>query len=280
MLANSPNARRLRRTGLILATIAAGIAGHSSPGAAETLRIGGTGMAIGAMNGIGDQLRSLEPGLTVEVLPSMGTKGGLRALADGAVEVATAGRGLTPEERAAGLTEAACARTPLAFATSHPHPNGIARADLPGIYLDPAATWADGTPLKVVLRAKSGSELPYLASQVPGLAEAFDSAAVRQGMAIGATDQQNAELATRIQGSFAIMTVLQIRSESLALRPVPVDGVEPSAETLADGSYPFAMRICVILPPAPTPGALALVRQIRSDDGKALFRRLGAEPSE
>jgi phosphate transport system substrate-binding protein len=196
------------------------------------------------------------------------------------IEVATAGRGLKPGEQALGMREAACARTPLAFVTSHPAPNGIARADLPGVYADPAVKWADGSPLKIIMRAQSGSEMPYLASRVPGLREAFDSAAQRQGMAIGATDQQNAQLATRIDGSFAMMTVLQLRSEGLPLRTVRLDGVEPSAETLADGSYPFSLRICLILPAEPTPGALEVVRQVRSEEGQALFRSLGAEPSD
>ncbi len=247
---------------------------------AETVRVGGTGMAIGMMTGIGDRLHARAPELDVRVLPSMGTKGGLRALADGTIEVAMAGRRLNAEERANGLTEAACVRTPLSFATSHPKPTSLARADLPSIFSDPAPRWADGTPLKVILRARSGSEMPYLASQVPGLGDAFQAAGGRQGMAMGTTDQQNAELAIRIQGSLAMMTLLQIRSEGLALRAVALDGVEPSAETLADGSYPFSMQICMVLPPAPTPGTVELLREFRSEEGRALIRRLGAEPAE
>lgn len=269
-------ASALGRTGLALLILAAA----SAPALADTVRIGGTGMTIAVMSGIRDQMSARQTSPTIEVLPSMGTKGGLRALVDGVIEIATAGRSLKPAERALGMQEAACARTPLAFVTSHPAPNGIARADLPRIYSDPAARWADGSPLKVVMRAQSGSEPPYLASLVPGLRSAFDSAAQRQGMAIGATDQQNAQLAGRIDGSFAMMTVLQLRSERLSLRTVPLDGVEPSVETLADGSYPFSLRICLILPAQPTPGALEVVRQVRSDEGRALFRRLGAEPSD
>ncbi len=269
----------LGRAGLLFAVLTAtGL--PATEAAAKPIRVGGTGMAIGLMSGIADQLRARDRAFSVDVLPSMGTRGGLRALADGVIDVATAGRDLAPAELALGMREAACARTPLAFVTSHPAPNGVRRSELPRIFSDPGATWADGSPIKVILRAKSGSELPYLAAAVPGLGEAFESAARRQGMVVGATDQENAEFATRIQGSFAVMTVLQIRSEKLPLQPVPLDGVVPSAETLADGTYPFAMRVCLILPAEPSPGAQQLVRQFGSPEGHALLRRLGAEPSE
>lgn len=262
---------------LMLATIGMAVT-HAPARAAETVRIGGTGMAIAAMNGIRGQLAGNNPALSVDVLPSMGSKGGLRALADGAVQVATVARPLSADERALGLTETVCFDTPLVFATSRPRPDGVARGDLPALYDRADATWSDGTPLKVIMRAHSGSELPYLASRVPGLDQAFAKAFKRQGMAIGATDQENAELAQRINGSFAIMTLLQIRSENLPLQVVPVDGVVPSPETLANGQYPFSIRLCVVLSSEPTPGALALVRQVRSDEGEALFRHLGAEP--
>ena len=56
------------------------------------LRIGGTGMALAAMRQIGDAFTAAQPQTTVTVLPSLGTGGGLAAVAAGAIDVAVAAR--------------------------------------------------------------------------------------------------------------------------------------------------------------------------------------------
>jgi hypothetical protein len=84
------------------------------------LRIGGTGMALAAMRQIADAFTAAQPQTTVTILPSLGTGGGLAAVAAGAIDVAVAARGLNDAERAQGLQGFSYARTPLAFVT---HPN-------------------------------------------------------------------------------------------------------------------------------------------------------------
>lgn len=129
-----------------------------SAGVAETVRVGGTGMALAAMRHLGDSLRAVEPDVVVEVLPSLGTPGALRALDEGAIHVAVTGRRLKAEERTRGFVETLCLRTPLLFASSHPAPGGIRATDLPRLYSDPGPVWPDGRPLKVLMRSRAGSE--------------------------------------------------------------------------------------------------------------------------
>ena len=59
------------------------------------------------------------PTTTVKVLPSLGTGGGLAAVAAGAIDLAVAARALNDAERAKGLQCFAYAQTPMAFVT-HP----------------------------------------------------------------------------------------------------------------------------------------------------------------
>jgi len=242
--------------------------------AASTVRVGGTGAGLAAVQRMGELFVAAHPGIQVQVLPSLGTPGGLKALGERAIDVAIAGRSLKPAERAAGASEALCVTTALVFASSHAAPPGIATADLPGLFSDPRPTWPDGSPLKPILRSRAGSEVPYLAAAVPGLGPAFDAAYKRPGMPIGATDQENAELAVKVAGSFAITTLLQIRAERLNLRVLPLDGVVPSAATIADKSYPFAMPICLVLPAAPSADAKAFVDYVGSPASAALLRSL------
>lgn len=244
------------------------------------VRIGGTGMALAAMQQLGDSLSATDRQVRVEVLPSLGTPGGLRALSEGAIDVAVAGRPLKAEERAKGLVEAGCLTTALVFASSHPNPTGVSKADLPAIYADESPVWPDGQPLKLLLRSRAGSENAYLSAAIPGMAAAIDKAYSHSGVPVATTDQENADLAQRTAGSLAIMTLLQLRSERLNLRLVALDGVTASATTLADKSYPMTARICAVLPASPTPAAAKFAAHMRSADGAALIQSMGATLSD
>ena len=129
--------------------------------------------------------------------------------------------------------------------------------------------------MKLILRSPSGSENPYLVGLVPELEAALATAFKRSGLPVGATDQENVALATRIEGSFAIATLLQIRAEELTLTPVSVNGVEPKSSTLADGSYPMPIRVCFLLPARPTAGAEKFVKLLQSPVGQEEVRRNG-----
>ncbi|MFD2184480.1 substrate-binding domain-containing protein [Rhodoplanes azumiensis] len=248
------------------------------PGTA--VRIGGTGMALAAIREIGDAFTAAAPGTLVEVLPSLGTPGGLRALQEGAVDIAVTGRRLTDAERAKGFVEAFCLRTPLAFVSAHPAPPGIRSTDLPRIYSETSPMWPDGTPLNVILRTRAGSENGYLVAFEPKLGAALDAAYARTGVPVATTDQENADLAQRVVGSFAVMSLLQLRAEKLDLREVALDDVVPRVVSPEDRTYPLWVAICAVTKGEPSPKTTRLLSYLRSPAGIGLFRAHGAIPIE
>jgi phosphate transport system substrate-binding protein len=254
----------------------------AQPALAEQMvvRIGGTGIALAAMSEIGRSLSAIEPGIQVEVLPSMGTPGGIKALAEGAIDIAVIARPLKAEEKQKGIAEAACMTTALIFSSSHKGAAGLTRAQLPALYADASPKWPDGTALNVILRSRSGSEHPYLAAAIPAMAPAFEAAYKRPGLPVGSTDQDNAKLAAQISGSLAVMTLLQLRAERLGLTVVPFDGVAATAQTIADKSYPFPIRICTVVANETAPAAARFIAHLRSPPGMALIESLGAIVSD
>lgn len=247
---------------------------------AEPLRMGGTGAGLALMREIGEQLSAVHPEIKAEILPSLGTQGGLRALGERAIEVAIALRPLTSAEKASGLSEAACAVTPFAFVSSRPRPPGLTTAQVPALYANPAPVWPDGQPLRPILRSRDGSENPYLMHAIPGLDTALPAAYRHSGIPVGATDQENADLAQRTEGSLAVMTLLQLRTEKLKLQPVTFDGVEPTPENVASGRYRLPIRLCLVLPAHPSSTAVKFVTYVKSPPGQALLRASGAAPSD
>jgi len=246
---------------------------------ADEVVISGTGMMLETMRQMGDAFMATQPHTPVRVLPSMGSAGGLKALRDGVLDLSVSARRLKQAEEEAGIVEEVCVRTALVFVTQQRYASAIKTADLPEIYKASAPVWPDGSPLRVVLRARSGSEMPYLAKRVPGLAEAFEIARKRPELPVGMTDQLNARVAETTPGAFAIMTLMQIKSENLPLEPVTVDGVYPSPQSIHDKSYPFLKKVCVLSRPvALSESAKAFLAFMRSDMGADVFMRDGSFP--
>jgi hypothetical protein len=77
-------------------------------GDAVTYRIGGTGMALKAMRLLGNDFSAIVANSYFDILPSLGTSGGIRALTEGAIDVALAAREPTPQESAMGVEKSAC----------------------------------------------------------------------------------------------------------------------------------------------------------------------------
>lgn len=79
---------------------------------AETLRISGTGVALGGIILLGDAFEAENPGTTIEVLPSLGSSGGIKALLAGALGLSVSSRPLKDDEKEGGAMAKIYASTP------------------------------------------------------------------------------------------------------------------------------------------------------------------------
>lgn len=264
--------------GTVAAIVCAVILSPLQAAAGDVVRSGGTGSGLAMMKAIGQHYSAAHPDTAVEVLPSLGSSGGIKAVTAKAIDIAIFANHLSPEQTAQGLQEGACLRTGLIFATSRPTAMDVTASELPKLFTDANPTWPDGQSLKVILRARSGSENPYLMKAIPAMREALEKAYERPGMPIGATDQENVDLAQRTAGSVAIMTLLQLRAEHLPLRPLSYQGVAPSFDSLSAGKYPLPMDVCLVLTSQPSAAASRVIDYIRSSEGQKIPRAFDALP--
>ena len=82
----------LRRS---LALLAAVFFIFPHPGQAADLTLGGTGADLETMRVLGEAFEKANPGITIEVLPSLGSGGGIKALLAGVIDLALTARPLT-----------------------------------------------------------------------------------------------------------------------------------------------------------------------------------------
>ena len=226
---------------------------------AATLNIGGTGTGAGIIRLLAEGFARVAPGVTVVVVPNLGTGEGLRAVAAGAIHAAVVSRPLTTDEDANGLVALEYGKTPFVFATAVSNAGGFKTvAELAEVDAGRRQTWPDGTPIRLIMRPKNDGDTLLLESVSPAMKQAVQSAMAQPGMVVSATDQDAADAMEMTPGALGTSSLALISSEGHTLHMLPVNGVAPSPKTIADVTYPFVKT-------------LFLVRKIGADDGVMRF---------
>lgn len=242
-------------------------------GAAEVVRVAGTGSGSILMQYLASDYEQAHPGRRVDVLlPPLGSAGAARALDAGRIDIAITGRALKPEEK--GLSARLYARTPLVFASSgNLQPQGFDQAALADLYAGRLRQWRDGTPIRLVLRSPFESDTMALHALGSGMVAAVDSALQRNAGPVAENDIDAVSLLTKLPGSFGTTTLGMIRMQAAPLLALPVAGVPPSMATLANGQYPLFKPLYLVTRPPMTAEAAAFVAWLESPPAAAILRR-------
>lgn len=247
--------------------------------AGTQLRIGGTGMARATMREIGTAFTATNPEVAVTVLPSLGTGGGLNAVAAGAIELALSARALNDAERAKGLHAVAYARTPIAFAV---HPDAgireITLAQVMQIFSGQLLSWPNGKTIRLIRREPSDADWSMLRALSPDMTDAIRIALERPGLLTVSTDQENADALERLPGAFGAISLGQINAESRDVVPLSLDGELPTAQNLAANRYRLSRTLYIVWRDQSGVAAAALVAFLATAQAKDILVRLGHIP--
>lgn len=259
---------------LLSVVLSAGAFATLTEASAGTLKIGGTGAASQALRQTAPAFEA-ETGIVLEVVPSLGTSGGNAAVANGVLGMSVAGRDLKKKETAQGLSVAATFRTPFGLATSRNGPDDLKSEEIARLYRADKPVWPDGTPILIALRPVDESDNIVLGSFFPHMAEAIQHLRERHDLSIAATDQDNADVGEKTKGSLIGVTLTQIMTEKRNLQFVSIDGVAPSLEGLANGSYPYGKTLYLVVPSVVSPEATAFLAFLARPAGESLLRKAG-----
>lgn len=234
-----------RRT--MLGGLALALGAMRSASASPAIRIGGTGSALATMQLIAASFRDAHPGLGIEVLPSLGTSGGLRALQAGVIDIAVAARSLVRREREIGLQGSEYARTPLVFATGLDiGVQNISCETVAQIYAGELSEWPDGTPVRLIRRPPTEADWEALGGLSPAMARAVELAIRRPGLVTAASDQDNADAIESVRGSFGLISLGQILAERRRLTPFSLEGVGPADALAALDRWRLVRRLHIV----------------------------------
>lgn len=256
--------------------LVAGISLLSSGVAAETVTLGGVGSLTPVVKLLGAEYAKKNAGVEINVIdPPMGSSGGLRALAAGKIDFALSGRMPKADETGQGK---AWLQTPLVFATNGGKSKGLMRADIADIYGGRQTVWDDKKPIRLVMRGEQETETKVLRSLSPEVDAAVAAALKRSDLPIAENDIEALNTLAKIHGSFGTTNLGLIKASGAKVSVLSLDGMQPSAKALEDGSYRLVRQFYLVKGANPSPAAAAFVAWLTSPAAMTMARKLDYLP--
>ena len=265
-----------RRSFLWAAAVLAALLASGSRGlAAETIRISGTGGAMDTMRILGEAFRKGNPGIRVEMLPGMGSSGGIQAVLAGRLEIGLSARPLSGEERDQGAVDTRYAKTPFVFAVNRSlKMTGMTLESVARIYAG-KRDWEGGKRIRLVLRPPEDTDITVLKGMSPEMSAAGDIALRRAGMIVATTDQEAIDAIETVPGAFGGTVLSILLSRKHAVRVLALDGVVPSVRSMIDRSYPYSKSFFMVTRRNPSDVVRRFIDFVRSPEGSAILSRYG-----
>ena len=244
---------------------------HGPLQAQEPIKMGGTGAGLGTLKLLAEAY-ARTGGASANITPSLGSSGSIKAVAAGALDLAITSRMPDKSEAEKNLVGYSFSTTPLVFAVAATSSlKEITLKQAAAIYAKPLAELSPGVLAVPILRPLSETDSKLVMKMSPQMDQAYLAAHERRGMRIASTDVENIEDIERIQGAIGVTTLAQVKSESRRVRPLILDGVTPSAETLTKGLYVHNRALHLVTRKPASAATQAFLAFIQSEAGRQII---------
>ena len=245
-------------------------------GATEVIRLNGTGSSLAMMKILGEAYSREKPGVQVEIISNLGSSGAIKALLDGALDIAVTGREPKPAERSKGALSVKYGKSPYVFVTSRRMPKAsITIPELEAIYGGLTTYWPDGQRIRRVLRPLEDTDTALLRAISPGMATAVAAAQKRQGMILAITDQDSLKAVAATKGSLGGGTLTQVLAERQKVQVFALNGVAPTAKHPTKGGYPLFKNHYIVTCATTSPAAKRFLEFVFSPAGRRVAAQYG-----
>jgi len=246
------------------------------PAAAESIKVGGNGGALGLMGVLREAFSKIHPNQHVEIVHGLGSAGGRKALKAGALDVAVTSKPWKELEKTDDLISHLYGRAPLVIAVRQDNPvTNFTTKDIVDIYSGKSIYWPNRERIRVILRPLTDTESELLKSIDPQMVSILMKAHQRGGMTIRVDDSQAADALETTAGAMGTSTLSLILAEKRALRAVPLDKIVPSKENMAQGSYRLFKSFFISTRAQASPDARLFVDFVLSPEAKPILESLG-----
>jgi phosphate transport system substrate-binding protein len=254
----------------------------SAPAPPTALVFAGSGTNLAITRLLAQAFVRAYPGVAIEVPASIGSTGGIQAAADGSVALGLVSRSLKEQEKALGLTLRPYAHSAIVFgAHSAVSDDGLSFGELLDIYRGARTRWRDGQEIVVLTRQPTDSGIEALELKIPGFREVYAESQNAKRWITLYTDQEMNQALVKTPHAMGLLDLGIIQSERLAVKPLRINGVAPTAQSVLDGTYPLVKTLAFVYREATlVPAAKAFLEYARSRAAQQLLRAHNYQPAE
>lgn len=248
----------------------------------ETLRVSGSGTCLPLVR----ILAAAQPagGAKMVFLPGLHTKGGIRGVAQGSLDIGAISRPLEPDEQSADLRVTWLSSDGIAIAVnesvSRLGVTGLTSQQVRDIYAGNVTDWqqvgaAASMPIVVLDRHEDESAKIVMRTHVFGPAKALT---VTPSALALYYETDMAEALQSTKGAIGYLSLGYASSQSLRVSLLALDGVMPSVASISSGRYPVVRPLGMVTRSSAPPAVEAFVRWATGTRARAAMADKGYAP--
>jgi phosphate transport system substrate-binding protein len=252
----------------------------SPPPAPAPLIAAGSGVNLAITRLLAAACIKKYPQIAISVPGSIGTRGAIKAAADGAITFGLISRPLEKEEKALGLVAKPYARVAIVVAASaNVKDEEITFQELIEIYKGTKTNWKDGSRIIVQAREKSDSGFLVLQDKIPGFQSAYMESYNAKRWSTYFTDQEANQALSKTPNAIGVSDLGMVKTENLNVKILKINGIYPNLENLLNRSYPFFRDLSFIYREKTlSKEGKSFMDFVRSEEGRKILRSNGYLP--
>ncbi len=240
-----------------------------------TLDIAGGTAHIPVMKDAAEKIMSKNPKIRISIAAG-GSGVGVQKVGEGLVQIGNTGRPLTQKEiDKYGLKSFAFAVDGVAVAVNPKNPvSGLTSAQLKDMFAGKITNWKE----------VGGVDAPihlFTRDEASGTREVFWKRALKKGPIATSANvvASNGAMKVALSQDPLALGYLSIGHVDATVKPIKLDGKEPTQENATDGTYKVTRKLYMNTKGEPTPLAKAFIAYILSPDGAAIVKKHGFIPT-
>jgi phosphate transport system substrate-binding protein len=237
----------------------------------------GSGANLGITRLLAEAFVRENPHVAIDVPGSIGTRGAIQAVTDGAITFGLISRSLTEEERGRGLVALPYAQVAIVIGAHPSVPDeGVTSEELIEIFKGTKTRWKNGQEIIVQAREKSNSGFLILENNIPGFREAYAESYTANRWTLFFTDQEANRALSTTPSAIGVTDLGMISTEHLYIKALKLNKREPSPENLQNGTYPLSRKLSFLYRKENLPQeAEAFFRFVSSKAGRDILQANG-----